>query len=159
MDNVNVLRTGFYALEIGLPDTNGDLYQLKDHLSGNFLAVCFFPDGDNEKVNSYLKDLNQSLPKTASGLPVNLVGICPHRVDGVKKLKEKLRLNFPILSDHNLMISTKYAVVDSYSAKPSVHFTIFVIDDYGLIRHRVSEVPGLSKYVADDFRVAIAKLV
>jgi peroxiredoxin len=159
MDNVNVLRTGFYALDFALPDTNGDIYKLSDHLKGNFMAVCFFPDGDNEKINSYLKDLNQGLPKTASGLAIEPVGICPRRVDDLRNLKEKLKLGFPILSDHQLMISTKYLVVDSYSAKPSVYFSLFVIDDYSLIRYRAAEVPGFSKFVPGEFRAAVAKIV
>ena len=159
MDNVNVLRTGFYALDFALPDTNGDIYKLSEHLRGNFVAVCFFPNGENEKVNAFLKDLNQGLPNTASGLPVSVVGICPRRVDDLKDIKEKLRLSFPILSDHQLLISARYHVVVSHEIKPAVYFSVFVIDDYSLIRLRASEVPALSKYVPEEFRAAVAKIV
>jgi peroxiredoxin len=159
MDNVNVLRTGFYALDFALPDTNGDIYKLSDHLKDIFVAVCFFPNGDNEKVNAYLKDLNQGLPNSASGLPVSVVGICPRRVDDLKKFKEKLKLGFPILSDHLMTVCSKYHTVESNSAKPSVYFSIFVIDDYSFIRYRAGEVPGLSKYSPEEFRTAVAKIV
>ncbi len=159
MDNVNVLRTGFYALDFALPDTNGDIFKLSDHLKGNFLAVCFFPNGDNEKVISYLKELNQGLPRTSSGLTVELVGICPRRVDDLRTLKEKLKLGFPILSDHQLIIATKYLVANSYSAKPSVYFSLFLIDDYSFIRYRAAEVPGFSKFMPEEFRAAVAKIV
>ena len=51
MDNVNVLRTGFYALDFALPDTQGNIFRLRDDLSGHFTALCFFPDGENEKIS------------------------------------------------------------------------------------------------------------
>jgi peroxiredoxin len=159
MDNVNVIRSGFFAIDFALPDTNGDMFKLDDHRAGNFIALCFFPDGENERVNGYLKDLNSGLPHTASDLAVNTVGICPRRMDDLAAFKEKLKLNFGILSDHRLVVSSKYHVIDSESPKPSVYFTIFVIDDYGLIRHRISEVPGLSKYSPDELRLTISKLI
>jgi peroxiredoxin len=159
MDNVNVIRTGFFAIDFSLPDTNGNIYQLKNHLSGKFAAIVFFSGGDNERIGSYMKDLNQGLPQTASGLAVDIVGICPMRPDDLKKLQEKLRLSFPLLSDYQMTVSTKYHVVDSYSARPTVHFCIFVIDDYSLIRFRTCEVSGLSKFVPEEFRNAISKLI
>ena len=159
MDNVNVLRTGFYALDFALPDTNGDIYKLSDHLKSNFVAACFFPNGENEKVNAFLKDLNQGLPNTASGLPVNVVGICPKLVDNLKLFIVNLKLSFPVLSDHQLLVATRYHVVDSYGIRPAVYFSIFVIDDYCLIRFRASEVPGLSKYLPEEFRAEVAKIV
>jgi len=159
MDNVNVIRTGFFALDFSLPDTQGNLFRLKDNLAGNFVALCFFPDGDNERANGYLKDLNQGLPLTASGLPVRLAGICPRRADRLRELKDRFKLAFPLLSDDKLLVSRKYHVWDDDSPKPEVHFCIFVVDDFGVIRHRVSEVPGYSRFMIDEFRTAISKLI
>lgn len=159
MDNVNIIRSGFYALDFALPDTQGNIFRLRNDLNGHFTALCFFPDGENEKVNGYLKDLNQGLPPNAVGMPTKLVGICPKRGDRLRDLKEKLKLNFPLLSDSKLVVASKYHVWDRNSPRPSVYFSVFIVDDYAVIRHRVSEVPGLSKYVPDELRMTISKLI
>ena len=159
MDNVNVMRTGFFAPDFSLPDTKGELFHLSEHLSGCFVCLCFFPDGDNDKVNSYLKDLNSGLPKTAAGLPVKIIGISPVRGSHLKELQEKYKITFPLLSDLKMAVSSRYYVINDSSSKPSVHFSIFVIDDTGIIRYRASEVAGLSRYNAEEFKVELSKLI
>jgi len=159
MDNVNVLRTGFFALDFALPDTNGDIYKLSDHLKGNFAAVCFFSFWDSERISAYLKELDQGLPNTASGLPVQLIGLCPARVDELKRVKEKHKLILPILSDRALQAAANYRVIDEYSVRPSVYFSIFVIDDYFTIRFRACEIPGLSKFAPEEFKAELEKII
>jgi len=159
MDNVNVIRAGFFAPDFSLPDSNGDLLALKGNLKDNFICLCFFPDGDNDKINGYLKDLNVGLPPTSSGLPVKVIGICPEKSKRLKTLKEKLKLNFALLFDSRLMAAKKYYVVNNSAVKPSVHFSVFVIDDGGTIRYRASEVVGFSKYVPEDLRSEISRLI
>jgi peroxiredoxin len=159
MDNVNVLRTGFFALDFSLPDTEGNIYHLEENLSGSFTCLCFFTDGENDRINTFLKDLAQGLPQTRSGLPVKIIGICPERSSHLKALKEKLKLNFALLSDQKLDIAGKYLVINSSLPKPSVYFSVFIVDDMGVIRHRSSEVSGFSKYVPEGLRAEISKLI
>jgi len=159
MDNVNVIRTGFFAPDFSLPDARGDIFHLKDNLRDKFICLCFFPDGGNEKANNCLKELNQGLPKTPAGLPVDVVGICPERISHVAQLRERLKLAFPILADDRLAVATKYHLVNTSSAKPAVYFSVFVIDDTNLVRYRASEIPGLSKYSFDELKSEIAKLI
>lgn len=159
MDNVNVIRSGFFAIDFTLTDTQGDVYHLKDNLAGHFTCLVFFPNGEIEKVNNYLKILNQELPNTASGLPVNIVGICPEKVSHLSQLKNKLKLTFPILSDSRQLVSKKYYVINESSAKPAVYFSIFIIDDGGIVRYRTSEVPGFSKFAPDELKAAISRLI
>jgi len=159
MENVNVIRTGFMAPEFALADTQGEIFDLKDNLSGNFLCVCFFPDGDNDKVITYLRDLNQGFPATAAGLPINVIGVSPARSSRLKALKEKHKLNFPILSDPHLSVCSRYYIVNSYSPKPAVHFSVFIIDDAGIVRFRSSEIPGISRFSFDELKSEIPKLL
>jgi peroxiredoxin len=159
MDNVNVLRTGFFALDFSLPDTQGDIFHLKNNLKDRFTCLCFFPNDGNEKINNFLKDLNAGLPDMPAGLPVKVIGICPEKISRLQGLKDKLKLNFPVLADEKLVVATKYHVVNSYSARPSVYFSIFIIDDTGQIWYRQSEVPGLAKYNPENLRLEIAKLI
>jgi peroxiredoxin len=158
-DNVNVLRSGFYAIDFTLTDTQGDIFHLQEKLDGNFTCLVFFPNGDVEKINNYLKNLNQGLPSTAAGLPVNIIAIGPEKVSHLKHLKDKLKLNYKVLSDPTLYVSEKYYVVNTFSAKPAVYFSVFVIDDTGIIRYRASEVPGFSRFAPEELRAAISRLV
>jgi peroxiredoxin len=159
MENVNVIRTGFITPDFSLADTTGEMFILMDNLSENFLCLCFFPEDDNEKILSYLKELNQGLPKTASGLPVKVIGISPARGSHLKILREKLKLNFCILPDPQASISARYYVVNSYSSKSAVYFSLFVIDDNGIVRYRASEVSGFSRFSIEELRSEIPKLL
>ncbi|HBC47773.1 MAG TPA: hypothetical protein DEO84_10805 [candidate division Zixibacteria bacterium] len=159
IDNVNIIRTGFYAIDFTLTDTEGNIFHLNDNLTGKFTCLVFFPDGEIEKVNNYLKSLNQGLPDTASGLPVQIVAISPEKASQLEHLKDKFKLGFPVLSDSRLFVSEKYHLVNVGSAKPSVYFSIYVIDDTGIIRHRAGEVPGLSRFSFEELKTAISRLI
>lgn len=159
MDNVNVLRNGFFPPDFSLPDSEGNMFNLRQSLQGCFICLCFFPDGSKEKINNYLKDLNQGLPATASALPVKVVGVCSEKAIHIKEIKEKLRLGFPILSDEKTSVANSYYILDNNSLKPAPYFGIFIIDDTGIIRHRMIEIPGVSKYSPEELRKEIPKLI
>jgi peroxiredoxin len=159
MDNVNILRTGFVAPEFSLTDTRGQVFSLKDNLADRYLAVCFFPAGADKRIKGYLKDLNSGLPATSTGVQVNLVAISPDRVNLLVKLVEELKLAHPVLSDPKLDVSSRYYVTDSGSFQPSVHFSVFVIDDELIIRHRVSEIRGISRFDPGELRSNISGLI
>jgi len=159
MDNVNVLRMGFIAPEFSLPDTHGQIFSLKDNLEGQYLAACFFPAGADNRIKGYLRDLNSGLPTTSTGIQVDLVAISPERANMLVKLAEELKLTYPILSDHRLTVSSRYYVADSNDFRPSVHFSVFVIDDELIIRHRVSEVRGASGFDPGELRSEISGLL
>jgi peroxiredoxin len=159
MDNVNVLRVGFMAPDFSLTDTQGRLFSLREGLKDGFLAICFFPGGPGARIKGYLKDLSSGLPASAAGIPVQVVGICPDRVNSLEKLGEELKIGFPVLSDSRLSVASRYYVVDSGSFRPSVYFSVFVVDDGGIIRLRASEVPGLSVFSVEELRSEISGLI
>ncbi len=155
MDNVNVIRTGFMAPDFSLPDTQGNILSLKEFIRDSFAAVCFFSDEQADRVQSYLKDLNSALPETASGLPVSVIAVSPEKISKLSQMKEELELSYPVLSDNGMVVSRKFYVVNSSDPKPGVHFTVFVVDDEGIVRHRVSEVDEVSKF---DFNLLKSKI-
>jgi peroxiredoxin len=159
MDVINIIRSGFYAIDFTLTDTLGNVFHLNDNLDGHFTALVFFADGESEKISGYLKTLSQGLPNTAAGLPIQVIAVCPDKVSHLKNLKDKLKLGYSILADSQLSVAAKYSVVNYSSAKPSVHFSVFIIDDMGVVRHRVSEVPGHSRFSPEDLKTAISKLI
>jgi peroxiredoxin len=159
IDNVNIIRTGFYAIDFTLTDTQGNVFHLNENLDGHFTALVFFADGESEKIGGYLKTLSQGLPNTAAGLPVRVIAIGPEKVSYLKNLKDKLKLNYSVLADPQLSVAAKYSVVNSQCAKFSVHFSIFIVDDMGVIRHRASEVTGFSRFFLEELKTAISRLI
>ena len=159
MDNVNVLRNGFIAPDFSLPDSQGNIFNLKQKVDNCFIALCFFSNGGKERINSYLKDLNQGLPKTGSGLTVNVIGICPETGAHLNQLKEKLKLAFRLLSDRKSVVASRYYLADNSSHVPANYFSVVVIDDTGIIRHRVTEIPGVSKYNPEELKKEISRLI
>lgn len=159
MDNVNVLRTGFFAPEFSLPDTHGQIFSLKDNLEERYLALCFFPAGADIRIKGFLKDLNSGLPKTSTDILVSVAAISPDRTDLLAGLSEELGLTYPVLSDHQLTVSNRYYVTDSEDFRPSVHFSVFVIDDELIVRHRISEVHGVSVFNPGELRSAISRMI
>jgi peroxiredoxin len=159
LDNVNVLRVGFFAPEFSLPDTHGEIVSPLGQLDDEFLALCFFPSEPDERVKGYLKDLDTGLPDSASQMPVKVTAVSPVRGIHLKRLKDNLKLDFPVLSDHKFDVSRKYYLLDSASYGKSIYFSIFVIDGEHIIRHRVTEYPGYSEYDPQRFRDTISGLL
>ena len=159
MDNVNVIRTGFLAPDFSLPDTQGNMFNFSDNIGECFIALCFFSGVDDDRAISFLKDLNSGLPKTAAGLLVKLVGISSDRVQKLEKLRHDLNLGFPLLSDARLKVAKRYYVENSQAIKPESYLSIFVIDDDGIVRHKVTEIPSVSEFSFEGFKEDIAKLI
>ena len=158
MENVNVIRTGFMAPDFSLGDINGEVFKLSDSLAGNFLCLCFFPDGETDKT-AYLKEMNQGMPETAAQLPVRIIGISPTKAGHLKQLKDKLKINFQMLPDPQLEVASKYYIINGYSPKPAVYFSVFIIDDTGVVRYRASEIPGTSRFSFEELKSEISKLL
>ena len=159
MDNVNVLRTGFYAPEFSLPDSSGEVFSLAENFKDCFIALCFFPSNPDEKIRKHLKELNKGIPRTSFGLETKLIGICPGKINVVAGLKAELKLDFPILADQKIDVSSRYYLINTDKPGRSVHFSIIVIDTDRIIRHRVSEHSGYNEFDCDRFKADISGLI
>jgi len=159
VDNVNVIRTGFFAPDFSLPDTLGEVFTLSENISDNLAVICFFSSNPDDTVKGYLRELDGGLPRTASGVESKMVGIIPGKIVTAAKLKDELKLNFPVLSDQKLTVARRYYVVDSASFETSVYFSIFVVDSEGVIRYRVSEQAGYSEYDFAKLKSAISTIL
>ncbi len=159
MDNVNVIRNGFMAIDFSLPDSNGNMVSLKDTIKEDFAALCFFSGYDNKKIKSYLKKLNDGLPKTASGFNVNVLAISTEKVHRLSVLRNELGLSFPVLSDNRMTVSNRYYVIDSESAPRAVHFSVFIIDNEYIVRHRVIETPQTVEFEIEELEKNISALI
>lgn len=158
MDNVNVIRNGFIAPDFSLPSSEGNIVSLKDCLSDDFLALCFFSGSDDKRIRAFLSDLNGELPKSISGYGYKVVAVSPEKPHRLSKLKKELDLDYPLLSDERMNVCGRYYVVDSEKPGRAVHFSIFIIDDELIVRHRISESLNL-KFQIEDFKKDIAAII
>lgn len=159
MDNVNVLRPGFYAPDFSLPDSEGEIISLRRYTDDGFCALCFFPAEPGERVRRYLRELNSGLPNTLSDYPVKVIAVGAAKTIVLKKLKGELKVDYPLLSDSRLQVSRRYYLIDSSSFGTSIYFSVFVLDSELIIRHRVAEVPGSTQFDPGEFRAAVSRLI
>ena len=157
-DNVNVIRDGFFAPDFALSSTDGRVVSLKDFISDNFLALCFFSGRDSNRIKSILSELNKGLPRTLYDYDVRVVAISPDKINKLTNLKNELGLDFPLLSDTRLDVCNLYYIMDTKKKAPFVHFSIFVIDNEGIIRQRAIETPE-NEFRMDKFKEEISKLI
>lgn len=158
MDNVNVIRKGFIAPDFSLPSTDGNIISLKDSLSDDFLALCFFSSSSDNRIRAILSELNGELPKSMSGYGYNVIAISPEKIHRLSELKNGLDLSFPLLSDERMNVCRRYYVADSEKPGRHVHFSIFIIDDELIVRHRISETFDF-KFQIEDFKKDIAAII
>jgi len=158
MDNVNVIRTGFIAPDFTLPSTDGNMVSIKDYLSSDFLALCFFSGSDDVRIRSILSDLNGGLSPTESGYKFDFLAISPEKIHRLNNLKNSLGLTFPILSDERMTVCRQYYVIDTESRSPAVHFSVFVIDEEFIVRYKISEL-SISEFQIEDFKKNISAII
>lgn len=158
MDNVNVIRNGFFAPDFALSSADGKMVSLKDCISDNFLALCFFSKGGSHKTKAALAELNKGLPETLYGFEISVVGVSPEKTHKLVNLKNELGLSFPLLSDTRMEVCRLYNVIDSESMIPAVHFSIFIIDNELIIRHRFIESPE-NEFRIEDFKKEISAII
>lgn len=158
MDNVNVIRNGFIAPDFSLPSTDGKIVSLRDCISDDYLALCFFSGCENGRIRTFLSDLNGDLPKSAGGYGFNVIAISPEKIHHLTRLKNELDLNFPLLSDERMVVSRRYYIEDNQRPGHAVHFSIFIIDEELIVRLRVSEAYN-KKFQIEDFKKEISAII
>lgn len=158
MDNVNVIRNGFFAPDFTLLSTGGSMVSLKDCISNNFLALCFFSNCVSNRTKAVLAQLGKGLPRTLYDFEVTVAAVTPEKTHRLINLKNELGLSFPLLSDTRMEVCGLYNVIDSESKFPAVHFSIFIIDNELIVRHRFIESPQ-NEFRIEDFKKEISVII
>lgn len=118
------------------------LFRLNDHegkaktldeLRGNgWFVLAFYPKAHTGGCTKEVCSLRDSL-KDLEALGVAVAGISLDDVTSQKSFHEAQKLNFPLLSDPDGSVASKYGVLladKGYSARVT-----FLIDDKGVLRH------------------------
>ncbi|UCE65060.1 MAG: redoxin domain-containing protein [Candidatus Zixiibacteriota bacterium] len=158
MDNVNVIRNGFFAPDFTLSSTDGRMVSLKDCVSDNFLALCFFSNCESNRTKTLLTELDKGLPGTLYDFEMTVAAVTPEKTHRLISLKNELGLSFPLLSDTRMEVCGSYNVIDSASKIPAVHFSIFIIDNELIVHHRFIESPE-NEFRIEDFKKEISAII
>jgi hypothetical protein len=134
MDNVNVIRVGFFAPRMILTDTEMQSNDPIDR-SENVYTCLVFANPDDAGVR-LLSTIQRGLPQTKGDITWNLAAVLPLKPAAAVAFKKTHELQCRIYSDAELIAGTSFSISDSESARPAYHPTIFVISDEGTVRLR-----------------------
>ncbi|RKX17869.1 MAG: hypothetical protein DRP26_06235 [Candidatus Zixiibacteriota bacterium] len=155
MNNINVVRVGFFAPEIKLPDISGDIKDPIDR-SGEKLTCLIFVNTD-EIGGGLIGDLENNMPLTAGGYDWSISVIVPVKAKLAKEFKERYGIKTQILCDSDLRAGNLYSIVDSSLSKPSYHPVVFIIGDDGSVRYR--QVVEKSGFDMQKFQSSVSKII
>jgi peroxiredoxin len=134
MDNVNVIRVGFFAPQLLLTDTEMQSDGPAERSEGVYTCLVFVnPDDAGAEV---ISTLEQGIPEKSGGINWRLVAVVPLKPAAALAFKKTQKLQCRIFSDGESKAGKSYCINDSQSARPAYHPTIFVIGDEGTVRFR-----------------------
>lgn len=130
------LEPGDKAPHFSLPASTGETISLADAV-GRKVVLYFYPKDDTPgcvKEACSFRDANAEL--RAAG--VEVLGVSADGMESHRRFVEKYKLNFPLLSDEEKMVSTAYGAWGEKTAwgKTTVGMRrmTFLIDGEGMIR-------------------------
>jgi peroxiredoxin len=133
------LKVGDTAPAFTLINTDGKKVSLKDY-AGKQIVLLFFPFANSSTCTEEMC-LTRDNFKTYEDLDANVLGISVDSHYSLKLWAEKLNLNFPLLSDFNKEVSSKYNSLNEihspgkYDYKGVTKRAAFVIGKDGKIKY------------------------
>jgi len=131
-----LLQPSQVAPLFSLYDSGKIKISLSDYKGKNVL-ILFFPLAFTSVCTAELCDVRDNMSKYET-LNVQILGISVDSLYSLKKYKEEMKLNFPLLSDFNKEVSTLYGCLYdlfSYDMKGVSKRSAFIIDRDGIIRY------------------------
>jgi len=135
MDNVNRIRPGFLAPDFSLPDMEGEEVNLFSFLGKKNIVLFFFPDTQDKEILTFLSTLQENL-KEIRLRDGRVVAVFSEKKRLLRKLKENLTLEFPVLADEKGGVGWEYGVVDTSSGRGKFYPAVFIISQEGIVRFR-----------------------
>jgi peroxiredoxin len=135
MDNVNIIRPGFFAPTFELSDTDGKKVSLAFFSGERAVFLVLFTELKEKEIQDFLKAFQEKLKqiKLKGGV---VLGVSAAGRRELRKKKEELKVDFPLLSDENAHVISQYGVRDTSSGKTLCYPALFVVSKGGLIGYR-----------------------
>lgn len=146
-------RVGEPAPDFQLAGTAGQ-FRLSEH-RGERVILLFYP-GDGTPVCTKQFCSYRDRPEELAALDATVVGISAQDVDSHASFTAKHELNVPLLADVDRRVAKAYSAVMPGGAMTK-RATI-VIDEEGIVRHRVDHMLGLDYESVQDLQRALDAL-
>ena len=131
------VEVGTKAPDFTLPNQNREPVTLSDQLEGGPVVLAFFPAAFSAVCTKEMCTFRDSMSEL-DALSARVLGISVDTFFSLKAWADAQRLNFPLLSDFNKEVITRYGVVNEnmIGLKRIAKRAVFVIDRSGAIRYR-----------------------
>ena len=128
---------GTKAPDFTLPNQNREPITLSDQLKGGPVVLAFFPAAFSGVCTKEMCTFRDSMSEL-DAVSASVLGISVDTFFSLKAWADAQRLNFPLLSDFNKEVITRYGVVNEnmIGLKGIAKRAVFVIDRSGAIRYR-----------------------
>lgn len=134
MDNINVIRIGFFAPQTVLNDTDMNAGDPVNRKSGAFTCLAFI--NADEKGVGLIKAVDKELNSFKSAALWQLSMVVPLKPVTAQKFKAANSISARLFCDGELTAGKSYCIVDTQIDTPSYYPTIFFIGDEGTVRQR-----------------------
>jgi len=164
MDNVNRIRSGFFAPDFTLKDSEGKMIRLSDFLGKKSVLLFFYQGKRCKFCLDWVSELANAYDRIKSK-NAEIVCISPDERWVSQKLKEEKKIEFPILKDDDTKgvsqapkVSEQYGVNILKSEKAKFYPAIFIIDRRGVIRFKKICTHPNKKLSVDELLCELDKL-
>lgn len=143
------LTEGMKAPNFALPDQKGKTIKLSSFRDKSVVVVYFYPKAGTSGCTKQACGIRDEIVKFKEKNIV-VLGVSTDSKKELKRFVQQNKLNFPLLSDFNKVITSKYGVLrDDGKAKR----VTFIIDKNGIIA-KIIEVTEVSTHSTEVFEIA-----
>jgi len=134
MDNINVIRIGFFAPAFKIPDVDGEIDDPIDRSQSRFTCLALVNADDSG--GRIIRELEAVPLRTASGLDVVIAAVVPARIKLAREFRIRAGFETRLFCDCDLRVGRMFSVVASGNARPAYHPSIFILGEEGSVRYR-----------------------
>lgn len=143
IDTSKLPKVGNKAPLFSLLNQNEETIALKDFLNNQTVVLYFYPRALTPGCTVQAEGI-RDFKKQFAANNVTVLGISPDPVKSLTKFKEKKKLNFDLLSDHEHKIAEKYGVwgLKKFLGREymGIYRVTFIIGKDGKLKHIMEKV-------------------
>lgn len=143
------LSVGMKAPNFILKDYSGKSYRLSSYFGKSVVVIYFYPKAGTSGCTKQACGIRDDI-KLFKEKNITVLGISIDSKKELRKFVQENNLNFPLLSDQNKTVTTKFGVLrDDGKAKR----VTFIVDKKGMIAN-ILEVTDVSSHSSEVFQIA-----
>lgn len=138
------------APDFTLPDQNGTLFHLKDHLGAKSLVLFFYPRDNTPGCTTESCAFRDSY-QVFQDAGADVIGISADSVDSHRDFAASHRLPYTLLSDEKDVVRKAFGVPKTLGILPGR--VTYVLDPQGIVRHIFSSQMNPEAHIVEALKV------